>query len=232
MQVAHLQQRAYKGAQALELFLLKAQQRGCFGIHLRMLRRKKLEPCLYERQRRAKLVRRIAGELPLRVKRLRQTVEHGVDRPAQLPELGGRVLGQAGVGQAFLVDLPGLPRKIAQWLERPSADEIRDDGAQQCHQRGDAPAHALETHLFCTHLLRKAAEERLHILLGYLNGHFLLVSRFVLHHKAVQRIHAVRAGVKQQQIQAHARRRDEQRSQYRNAPLDRNSFAHSPAPIS
>ena len=30
--------------------------------------RKKLEPCLYERQRRAKLVRRIAGELPLRVK--------------------------------------------------------------------------------------------------------------------------------------------------------------------
>ncbi len=57
-----------KGAQALELFLLKAQQRGCFGIHLRMLRRKKLEPCLYERQRRAELVRRIAGELPLRVK--------------------------------------------------------------------------------------------------------------------------------------------------------------------
>lgn len=84
-----------------------------------MLRRKKLEPCLYERQRRAKFVRRIAGELPLRVKRLRQTVEHSVDRPAQLPELGGRVLGQTGVGQAFLVDLPGLPRKIAQRLERP-----------------------------------------------------------------------------------------------------------------
>ena len=68
LQIAHFQQRAYKGAQPLELFLLKVQQRGCFGIHLRMLRRKKLEPCLYERQRRAKLVRRIAGELPLRVK--------------------------------------------------------------------------------------------------------------------------------------------------------------------
>lgn len=62
-------QRAYNGPLSLlELFLLKAQQRGCFGIHLWMLRRKKLEPCLYERQRRAKLVRRIAGELPLRVK--------------------------------------------------------------------------------------------------------------------------------------------------------------------
>ena len=68
LQIAHLQQRAYKGAQPLKLFLLKVQQRGCFGIHLRMLRRKKLKPCLYQRQRCAKLVRRIAGELPLRVK--------------------------------------------------------------------------------------------------------------------------------------------------------------------
>ena len=197
-----------------------------------MFRRKELQPCLHQRQRCPQLMGGVSRKLPLRVKGLRQTVEHGVDRPAQLPELGGRVLRQTGVRQAFFVDLFGLLCKIAQRLERPSADEIRDDSAQQCHQRGDAPAHALETHLFRTHLLRKAAEERLHILLGYLNGHFLLVSRFVLHHKAVQRIHAVRAGVKQQQIQAHTRRRDEQRGQYRNAPLDRNSFAHSPAPIS
>ena len=197
-----------------------------------MFRRKELQPCLHQRQRCPQLMGGVSRKLPLCIERLCQPVQHAVHRLAQLPELGSRILRQAGVRQAFFVDLFGLLCKIAQRLERPSADEIRDDGAQQCHQRGDAPAYALETHLFCTHLLRKAAEERLHILFGYLNSHFLLVSRFVLYHKAVQRIHAVRAGVKQQQIQAYARRRDEQRRQYRDAPLHRDSFAHSPAPIS
>ena len=174
----------------------------------------------------------VARKLPLCIERLRQPVQHAVHRLAQLPELGSRILRQTGVRQAFFVDLFGPLCKILQRLQCLSAEEIRDNGAQQCHQRGDAPAHALETHLFRTHLLRKVAEERLHILFGYLNGHFLLVFRLVFHYKAVQRIHAARAGVKQQQIQAHTRRRDKKRGQYRNAPLDRNSFAHSPAPIS
>lgn len=61
----------------------------------------------------------VARKLPLCIERLRQPVQHAVHRLAQLPELGGRVLGQAGVGQAFFIDLFGLPRKIAQRLERP-----------------------------------------------------------------------------------------------------------------
>ena len=129
------------------------------------------------------------------------------------------------LGQAFLIDLPGLPRRIApaglsaRPLTKYAMTALNSVTSAVMHQ----PMRSKRTFsaLACR---RKAAEERLHILLGYLNGHLLLVSRFVLHHKAVQRIHAVRAGVKQQQIQAHARRRDEQRSQYRDAPLDRNSF--------
>mgnify|MGYP000709517939 CR=1 FL=1 len=83
--------------------------------------------CLHQRQRCPQLMGGVSRKLPLCIERLRQPVQHTVHRLAQLPELGGRVLGQAGVGQAFLVDLPGLPRKIAQRLERPSADKIRDD---------------------------------------------------------------------------------------------------------
>ena len=197
-----------------------------------MFRRKELQSGLHQRQRCPQLMGGVARKLPLCIERLRQPVQHAVHRLAQLPELGSRILRQTGVRQAFFVDLFGLLCKILQRLQSLSAEEIRDNGTQQCHQRGDVPAYALKTHLFFIDLLRKVTEKCLHILFGYLNGHFLLVFRLVFHHKAVQRIHAARAGVKQQQIQAHTRRRDQKRGQYRNAPLDRNSFAHSPTPIS
>lgn len=84
-----------------------------------MFRRKELQPCLHQRQRCPQLMGGVSRKLPLCIERLCQPVQHAVHRLAQLPELGSRILRQAGVRQAFFVDLFGLLCKIAQRLERP-----------------------------------------------------------------------------------------------------------------
>ena len=56
----------------------------------------------------------VARKLPLQFKGLRQTIQHPVYRPAQLPEFPHGILVQPGGGNAVLIDPLRLLRKLLQ----------------------------------------------------------------------------------------------------------------------
>jgi hypothetical protein len=60
-----------------------------------------------------------------------------------------------------------------------------------------------------------------HFLLRDLDGQRIRTAGLVLHHKAVEGIHAGNAGAVQKQVHAHAGTGDEQRRQQGDAPLQR-----------
>ena len=112
MQIAHFQQSAHKGGQTVQLLPQGTDQPGGLGIHGRVLLCKQFQLCLQNGQRGAQLVGSVARKLPLHFKGLRQTIQHPVHRPAQLPEFLHGVFVQTGGGDAVLIDLLRLLRKL------------------------------------------------------------------------------------------------------------------------
>ena len=90
----------------------RADQPGSLGIHGWVLLCKQFQLRLQNSQRGAQLVGGIARKLPLQLKGLRQTIQHPVHRPAQLPEFLHSVFVQTGGGNAVLIDLLRLLRKL------------------------------------------------------------------------------------------------------------------------
>lgn len=221
MQIAHVQQGAHKGGQAVQLLPQGADQPGSFGVHGRVFLCKQLQLCLQNSQRGAQLVGGVARKLPLQLKGLRQPVQHLIYRPAQLPEFLHRVFVQTGSGNTVLIDPLCLLRKLLQRFQRSAADKIGNGSAEDGDHGGDAPALAAKNHLCIVDLLRKMRQQAGHFLLWDLDGQGIRAAGLVLHHKAVEGIHADGTGAVQKQVHAHAGAGDEQRCQQGDAPLQR-----------
>ena len=89
----------------------------------------------------------VARKLPLQFKRLCQTIQHPVHRPAQLPEFLHGIFVQTDGGDAVLIDPLRLLRKLLQRFQRSAADKISDGCAEDGDHGGDAPALAAKNHL-------------------------------------------------------------------------------------
>ena len=172
----------------------RADQPGSLGIHGWVLLCKQFQLRLQNSQRGAQLVGGIARKLPLQLKGLRQTIQHPVHRPAQLPEFLHSVFVQTGGGDAVLIDPLRLLCKLLQRFQRSTADKISDGRADDGDHSGDAPALAAKNHLCIVDFLRKMRQQTGHFLLRDLNGQGIRTAGLVLHHKAVEGIHAGNAG--------------------------------------
>ena len=147
MQIAHFQQSAHKGGQAVQLLPHRADQPGGLGIHGRVLLCKQLQLRLQNSQRSAQLVGGVTRKLPLQFKRLCQTIQHPVHRPAQLPEFLHGIFVQTDGGDAVLIDPLRLLRKLLQRFQRSAADKISDGCAEDGDHSSDTPALAAKNHL-------------------------------------------------------------------------------------
>ena len=190
MQIAHFQQSAHKGSQTVQLLPQGADQPGSFGVHGRVLLCKQFQLRLQNGQRGAQLVGCVARELPLQFKGLRQPIQHPVYRPAQLPEFPHGILVQPGGGNAVLIDPLRLLRKLLQRFQRSAADKISDGCAEDGDHGGDAPALASKNHLCIVDFLRKMRQKTGHFLLRDLDCQGIRAAGLILHHKAVEGIHA------------------------------------------
>ena len=113
-----------------------------------MLCGKQLQLRLHQRQRRAQLVGRVAGELPLGGKGIVQPLQHLVERAAQLPEFRNNIFIDPHIGKIVQLHLLHLRGKAAQGLESVSADEIGEDAAEQRYRRRDVPVGGAEAPLY------------------------------------------------------------------------------------
>ena len=147
LQIAHFQQSAHKGGQAVQLLPHRADQPGGLGIHGWVLFCKQFQLCLQNSQRSAQLVGGVTRKLPLQFKRLCQTIQHPVHRPAQLPEFLHGIFVQTDGGDAVLIDPLRLLRKLLQRFQRSAADKISDGCAEDGDHGCDAPALAAKNHL-------------------------------------------------------------------------------------
>ena len=161
----------------------------------------------------------VARKLPLQLKGLCQTIQHPVHRPAQLPEFPHGILVQTGGGNAVLIDPLHLLRKLLQRFQCSAADKISDGCAEDGDHGGDAPALAAKDYFCIVNFLRKMRQKAGHFLLRDLDGQRIRAAGLILHHKAVEGIHAGNAGAIQKQVHAHAGAGDEQRRQQGDAPL-------------
>ena len=194
MQIAHFQQSTHKGSQTVQLLPQGADQPGSLGIHGWVLLRKQFQLRLQNSQRGAQLVGCVARELPLQLKGLRQPIQHPIYRPAQLPEFPHGIFVQTGGGNAVLIDPLRLLRKLLQRLQRSAADKISDGCAEDGDHGGDAPALAAKDYFCIVNFLRKMRQQAGHFLLRDLDGQRIRTAGLVLHHKAVEGIHAGNAG--------------------------------------
>ena len=83
-----------------------------------------------------------------------------------------------------------LLRKLLQRFQRSAADKISDGGTDNSDHSGDAPALASKNHLCIVDFLRKMRQQTGHFLLRDLDGQRIRTAGLVLHHKAVEGIHA------------------------------------------
>ena len=88
LQTAHFKKSLRHLRQPLDLFPQKREKFRSLWQNLRMLVTEKLYLRLHERQWRSQLVRSVSGELLLRLERALQSLEHIVERAAELSELG------------------------------------------------------------------------------------------------------------------------------------------------
>ena len=123
----------------LRLLTQQAKEVRRFRKHVGVLGGKQLKLSLHKRKRSAKFVGGISGELPLGGKALVKTVEHTVERYAELSKLRQSFLGNLHICQVIRLHFFYLSCKGSQRLQRTAADEICQHAADKRHRRRNIP---------------------------------------------------------------------------------------------
>ena len=144
---AHFEQGLCHLRHSLRLLAQKADKIRRLRPRVRVLGGKQFQLRLHQRKRRAQLVRGISGELPLGAEALVQSIQHLIERGAELPELRQHLLGDLHIREIVRLHLFHLCNKGAQRSECAPADKIRKDPAEQRHRCRDVPVGGAEAPL-------------------------------------------------------------------------------------